>query len=472
MPVKCDIGVIGLSVMGRGLARNIADHGFQVAGFNRNGEVTKAVMQEEPNANLHPVFSLQELMETLSKPRRILLMIKAGEPVDQMLDQLIPLLEPGDIVMDGGNSFFADTRRRTKRLAEHGLHFFGVGVSGGETGARFGPAIMPGGARDHYALIGPILESIAARAEDGMPCCTYIGPDGAGHFVKMVHNGIEYADMQLIAESYLVLKSVGGFSNHELADIFAQWNTGELRSYLIGITAEVLREPDDLSAGDLVDHIEDAAGQKGTGRWASIESLEQGVDLSMITGAVDARILSGHQDERRLADLGAPEAQQISDRHSFVETVRQGLYLGKIAAYAQGFALMHNASKQYGWNLNLGAIASIFRAGCIIQAAFLSDITAAFERNPELENLLLDPAFAARVRAGHMALRQTVANGVLSGVPMPVMTSAVAYLDGYRGAPVGANLIQAQRDYFGAHTYRRTDRDGVFHHEWGQHNGR
>ena len=468
MTQKWTIGVIGLSVMGRGLARNMADHGFQVAGFNRSADVTRAVMEEEPNKNLHPVYSLSELMDVLEKPRRILLMIKAGDPVDQMIDQLIPMLDPGDIILDGGNSFFADTRRRTEKLTAHGMHYFGVGVSGGETGARFGPAIMPGGSKENYTFIQPVLEAIAAKAEDGAPCCAYMGPDGAGHFVKMVHNGIEYADMQLIAEAYLALKTIGGCSNQEISDIFAEWNKGELRSYLIGITAEVLREKDDLTDGDLVDRIEDAAQQKGTGRWTSIESLEQGVNLSMITGAVYARILSSNLAERKQADLGAPTVQTASDRAAFVETVRQGLYIGKIAAYAQGFALMRDASVQYEWELNLGKIASIFRAGCIIQAAFLGDITAAFERNAGLQNLLLDPIFAERVRVGHAALRQVVAQGVLCGVPMPVMTSAVSYLDGYRGAPVGANLIQAQRDYFGAHTYHRTDREGVFHHEWGR----
>ncbi len=468
MTQKCTIGVVGLSVMGRGLARNMADHGFQVAGFNRNPDVTRAVMEEEPNQNLHPVFSLTELMEVLEKPRRILLMIKAGDPVDQMIDQLIPLMEEGDIILDGGNSFFADTRRRTEKLAAHKMHYFGVGVSGGETGARFGPAIMPGGHKENYAFIQPVLEAIAAKAEDGAPCCAYMGPDGAGHFVKMVHNGIEYADMQLIAESYLALKTIGGFSNAELADIFAEWNKGELRSYLIGITAEVLREKDDLTPADLVDQIEDAAQQKGTGRWTSIESLEQGVNLSMITGAVYARILSARLAERQQANLGTPAVQTATDRAAFAETVRQGLYIGKIAAYAQGFALMRDASTTYAWDLDLGKIASIFRAGCIIQAAFLGDITAAFGRNAGLQNLLLDPVFAERVREGHTALRQVVAQGVLCGVPMPVLSSAVSYLDGYRGAPVGANLIQAQRDYFGAHTYHRVDREGVFHHEWGR----
>lgn len=471
MSIMCDIGVIGLSVMGRGLARNIADHGFEVAGFNRNPDVTRAVMEEEPNARLHPVFSLTELMETLKKPRRVLLMIKAGDPVDQMLDQLIPLMEPGDMVLDGGNSYFGDTRRRSERLAAHGLHYFGVGVSGGETGARFGPAIMPGGNREGYTQIAPILEAIAAKAEDGSPCCAYMGPDGAGHFVKMVHNGIEYADMQLIAESYLALKTVGGFENHEIADLFAQWNTGELRSYLIGITAEVLREPDDLAEGDLVDHIEDAAGQKGTGRWTSIEALHQGIDLSMITGAVGARILSG-DPVRVKADLGAPTVQRAADRDAFAETVREGLYVGKLIAYAQGFAMLRDASERYQWSLDLGSIASIFRAGCIIQASLLGDIMTAFAHDPDLHNLLLDPTFAQRVRRGQQSLRETVAQGICNGMPMPVMTSAVSYLDGLRGAPVGANLIQAQRDCFGAHTYHRTDREGVFHHEWGQNNDR
>lgn len=472
---QMDIGLIGLSVMGRNLALNMADHGILVGGYNRHKEVTDNVMRETPHDNLIPFYDLKELVGALKKPRKVFLMIKAGTPVDAVIAQLVPLLEKEDIILDGGNSFFEDTRRRTKELEKFHIHYFGVGVSGGETGARFGPAIMPGGDKEAYTAIQPILEAIAARAEDdGAPCCAYMGPDGAGHYVKMVHNGIEYADMQLIAESYLLLKNIGGFANESLSKIYAKWNEGELRSYLIGITADVFQEKDDLCQGELLDQIEDSAQQKGTGRWASIEALKQGVDISMITGAVDARIISNHLTERAEAfqKITGPKVERDPHPESFIETVRAALYTAKIAAYAQGFALMRDASEQYHWSLELGGIAAVFRAGCIIQAAFLNDITAAFRNEAALENLMLSPFFLNHIEKGQNALRKAVAQGVISGIPLPAMTAALSYLDAYRGAPVGANLIQAQRDYFGAHTYRRIDREGVFHHEWGRANAK
>ena len=462
-----DIGIVGLSVMGRSLALNMADHGIRVAGYNRSRAVTEEVVRQHPHENLTPFYSLDELVAALTRPRRIMLMIQAGAPVDAVIRQLEPLLEQGDIILDGGNSFFEDTRRRSAALAGKGIQYFGVGISGGEEGARHGPSIMPGGDKNAYPLIQPILEAIAATAE-GTPCCTYIGPDGAGHYVKMVHNGIEYADMQLIAESYLLLKYIGGFSNDALAGLFSEWNKGELKSFLIGITADIFREADDLADGSLVDHILDSAAQKGTGRWTSIESLRQGVDISTITAAAGARVMSNALEIRKQArDLIEPPAlQRIPDRTAFAEQVRQALYTAKIIAYAQGFSLMRDASERYGWALDLGSIAAIFRAGCIIQADFLNDITAAFRRDPALSSLLLDEFFRSRLAAGHNSLRACAAAGLQSGLPLPAMTNALSYLDQFRGQHVGANLIQAQRDLFGAHTFARTDRPGVFHHEW------
>lgn len=464
---KSDIGIIGLSVMGRSLALNMADHGFKVSGYNRSASVTEQVMEDHPHENLFPFYSLDEFVNSLEHPRKVMLMIQAGAPVDAVIDQLIPLLEQGDIVMDGGNSFFEDTRRRSKTLAEAGIHYLGVGISGGEEGARFGPSIMPGGEESAYQAVRPILDAIAAKAM-GDPCCAYIGPDGAGHYVKMVHNGIEYADMQLIAEAYLLLKYVGNFSNLELSDIFREWNQGELKSYLIGITAGIFREADDLDGGQLIDRILDSAKQKGTGRWASIESLKQGVDISMITSACGARILSNHLDERKMASaqIEGPAIRQADDRAAFAETVRRALYAGKIIAYAQGFSLMQDASERYGWNLDLGTIASIFRAGCVIQAVFLDDITKAYEADSNAGNLMFHPFFRNRINEYQESLRRAASTGVLNGLPVPALSQAASYLDAFRSPASGANLIQAQRDCFGAHTYERTDRPGSFHHEW------
>lgn len=464
---RTQIGVIGLAVMGRSLAQNMADHGLKVGAYNRSREVTEALVREQPHENLIPFYGLKELVESQERPRKFLIMVKAGNPVDLVIGQLLPFLAEGDMILDGGNSFFEDTRRREKELKEKGIYYFGTGVSGGELGARFGPSIMPGGDRQAYGQVAPVLEAIAARAQ-GEPCCAYMGPDGAGHYVKMVHNGIEYADMQLIAEAYLLLKYAGGFSNKELANVFTDWNEGELKSYLIGITAGIFREKDDFSDGELIDYILDSAGQKGTGRWTSLESLKQGVNVSMITAACNARIMSNRIAERNEAkDLyDSPLQAVVPDKEAFQEQVRRGLYTAKIAAYAQGFDLLSHASVEYGWNLDYGKIASVFRAGCIIQAVFLDDITNAFRKNRELSNLMRDSFFLDGINHGQESLRQIVSMGILSGVPVPAMSQAVAYLDAFRGAPAGANLIQAQRDCFGAHTYERTDRPGTFHHDW------
>lgn len=471
---KTDIGIIGLAVMGRSLALNMADHGFKVGGYNRSKEVTDTVMREHPHKNLIPFYTLEELVESQEHPRKFMMMVKAGNPVDAVIAQLEPLLDEGDILIDGGNSFFEDTRRRTEALTQKGIHYFGVGVSGGEKGARFGPSIMPGGNEQAYKTVAPILEAIAAKAQ-GEPCCAYMGPDGAGHYVKMVHNGIEYADMQLIAESYLLLKYAGGFTNEELADEFSKWNQGELKSFLIGITAGIFSEADDFEEGRLVDHIVDSAGQKGTGRWTSLESLKQGVNVSMITAACNARIMSNRLEERTAAKkvIKGPKTMEGTrktpvQKETFADLVREGLYAAKIVAYAQGFDLLSHASTEYGWDLDFGRIAAIFRAGCIIQAEFLNDITRAYEKNPKLTNLILDGFFLDKINKNQESLRSILSCGILSGIPMPAMSQAAAYLDAFRGMPVGANLIQAQRDCFGAHTYERVDRQGTFHHEWGQ----
>ena len=464
--MKLDIGIIGLSVMGRSLALNMADHGFLVAGYNRSASVTEQVVKEHYHKNLFPFYTLPDFVNSLSRPRKVMLMIQAGNPVDLVIEQLTALLEKGDIILDGGNSFYEDTKRRAGYLKEKGIRYLGVGISGGEEGARFGPSIMPGGEKAAYEEVRNILETIAAKAK-GEPCCAYIGPEGAGHYVKMVHNGIEYADMQLIAEAYLLLKQVGGFSNQELAHQFELWKEGELNSFLIQITADILREPDDRAPGELIDSILDSARQKGTGRWMSIEALKQGVDVSMITAAANARVMSNHLEQRKKAAnlIKAPSRQKQGEKKAFASLVREALVTGKIIAYAQGFSLMADASQQFGWDLNLDQIASIFRAGCIIQADILTDIMAAFQENKK-ENLIFDGFFAERINRYQESLRTAVSIGILNGVPMPALSNAVSYLDALRAESFGANLIQAQRDYFGAHTFERKDQDGIFHHDW------
>jgi len=466
---KQPIGVIGMAVMGRNLALNIASRGHKVSVFNRSREKTDEVMADSPDAGLVPTYTLAEFVESLETPRRILLMVKAGAGTDAVIEELKPLLAKGDVLIDGGNTFFQDTRRRNQELADAGFHFIGTGVSGGEEGALKGPSIMPGGPKDAYDLVAPILTQIAAKAPDGTPCVAYIGPDGAGHYVKMVHNGIEYGDMQLIAESYAVLKDVLGLSNAELADIYTQWNDGELDSYLIEITSRIFRKHDDQTDADLVDVVLDRAAQKGTGKWTSQSALDLGIPLPLITESVFARIVSSLKEERVAASevLVGPDAPKFGgDRDAFIEAVRKALYLSKIVSYAQGFAQMRAASDEYQWDLQYGEIARIFRAGCIIRARFLQKITDAYARQPALANLLLDPYFQKVAADYQAALREVVATAVKRGVPVPCFASAIAYYDSYRSARLPANLLQAQRDFFGAHTFERIDGQGSFHADW------
>ena len=463
-----DILMVGLAVMGRSLALNMADHNYEVAVYNRSYSLTEEMNKRTPHEHITAFKELRDAIRSLKKPRKVMLMVKAGKPVDLVIEQLIPLLEEGDIIIDGGNSFFEDTMQREAYLKEKGLHFFGIGISGGEEGARFGPSIMPGGDPLVYDEIRPVMEAIAAKAEDGKACCTYIGKDGAGHYVKMVHNGIEYADMQLIAEAYLLLKHAGCYSNAEISHIFTQWNQSELDSFLIRISADIFKESDADQGGELLDKIVDSAAQKGTGRWASIEALKQGVDISMITAACNARVMSNQLAQRNEAVKCYPHQPLAQKKDAtFVEEVRKGLYAAKIIAYAQGFDLLKHASKLYEWNLSLGDIASVFRAGCIIQARFLNDIMAAYDRDTQLSHLLLDNFFSTQIKTHQNSLRYVAKQAVTQHLPIPSMSNAIAYLDMFASSHMGANLIQAQRDYFGAHTYQRIDQEGNFHHEWG-----
>lgn len=463
-----DIGVVGMAVMGSNLALNMADHDFSVAVYNYTPDLTEKFVTERPHKNITGYYELAEFVQSLKKPRKIMLMIMAGAPVDSMVEQLSQILDEGDIIIDGGNSYFGDTRRRYDFCKERGLHFYGMGISGGENGARRGPSIMPGGNKETYPEIQPIYEAIAAKASDGKPCCTYIGEDGAGHYVKMVHNGIEYADMQLIAEAYLLLKYVGGYDNAAISKIFNEWNQGELKSFLIGIAADIFAEKDP-AGGEVVDYIQDAAGQKGTGRWTSIESMKQGVNISMITAACNARVMSNLTGRVKAQEVIQKPALTKEEGEAFVEAVRQSLYTAKIVAYAQGFSLYRSASETYGWNLDYGQIAAIFRAGCIIQAEFLNKITEAYDKNPSLENLIFDEFFLEKINANQDSLRKIVALAVSIGIPVPAYADALEYLDAYSSPRVGANLIQALRDYFGAHTFKRTDKEGSFHHQWQEH---
>ncbi|MBR8506547.1 NADP-dependent phosphogluconate dehydrogenase [Burkholderia cenocepacia] len=467
---KQAIGVIGLAVMGRNLALNIESRGYAVSVFNRSREKTDELIAEFPGRNLVPTYTLEEFVASLETPRRILMMVKAGEATDATIASLKPLLEKGDVLIDGGNTHFTDTIRRNQELAQSGLHFIGTGVSGGEEGALRGPSIMPGGQRDAYDLVEPILKQIAAKApSDGEPCVAYMGPDGAGHYVKMVHNGIEYGDMQLIAESYSVLKDVAGLTNDELGAVYTEWNQGELDSYLIEITSKIFGKKDEETGKHLVDVILDRAAQKGTGKWTSQNALDLGVPLPLITESVFARVLSSLKTERVAASkiLSGPAAVPFDgDRAAFVEAVRRALYLSKVISYAQGFAQLRTASEEYGWNLDLGTIAKIFRAGCIIRARFLQKITDAYAKDPALANLLLDPYFKDIAANYQTALRDVVVAAVKAGVPVPAFASAVAYFDSYRSERLPANLVQAQRDFFGAHTFERTDKPGSFHANW------
>ncbi|MBS9438504.1 NADP-dependent phosphogluconate dehydrogenase [Photorhabdus noenieputensis] len=464
---KQQIGVVGMAVMGRNLALNIESRGYSVSIFNRSSDKTDEVIAENPGKKLVPSYTIEEFVDSLEKPRRILLMVKAGEATDKTIASLTPHLDKGDILIDGGNTYFQDTIRRNRELSAQGFNFIGTGVSGGEEGALKGPSIMPGGQKEAYELVAPILQEIAAKAE-GEPCVAYIGPDGAGHYVKMVHNGIEYGDMQLIAEAYSLLKNALNLSNEELSEIFTDWNNGELSSYLIEITADIFRKKDE--AGQyLVDVILDEAANKGTGKWTSQSSLDLGIPVTLITESVFARYISSLKDQRVAAAkvLSGPEAQPFKgDKAEFIEKVRRALYLGKIVSYAQGFQQLKAASDEYQWNLNYGEIAGIFRAGCIIRAQFLQKITDAYNENADIANLLLAPYFKKIADEYQQALRDVVSYGVQNGIPTPTFSAAISYYDSYRSAVLPANLIQAQRDYFGAHTYKRTDKEGIFHTEW------
>lgn len=465
---KQQIGVIGLAVMGKNLALNIESRGFSVSVYNRSSSKTEEFLQEAKGKNVVGTYSIEEFVQSLETPRKILLMVKAGTATDATIQSLLPHLEKDDILIDGGNTYYKDTQRRNKELAESGIHFIGTGVSGGEEGALKGPSIMPGGQKEAHELVKPILEAISAKV-DGEPCTTYIGPDGAGHYVKMVHNGIEYGDMQLISESYFILKQVLGLSADELHEVFAEWNKGELDSYLIEITADIFTKKDEETGKPLVDVILDKAGQKGTGKWTSQSSLDLGVPLPIITESVFSRFLSAMKEERVKASkvLSGPEASAFEgDKAEFVEAIRKALYMSKICSYAQGFAQMRSASEEYDWNLSYGDIAMIFRGGCIIRAQFLQKIKDAYDRESALTNLLLDPYFKEIVEGYQSALREVISLAVKHGIPVPGFSSALAYYDSYRTETLPANLLQAQRDYFGAHTYQRIDKDGIFHTEW------
>ncbi|MBG9985865.1 NADP-dependent phosphogluconate dehydrogenase [Facklamia sp. DSM 111018] len=466
------VGVIGMAVMGKNLALNIESRGYDVAIFNRSSSKTEAVIQENPHKKLVPRYSLEEFVSSLEKPRRIILMVKAGFATDATIQSLIPLLDKGDILIDGGNTFFKDTIRRSEELANSGIHFIGMGVSGGEEGALKGPALMPGGQKEAYELVAPILEQIAAKApSDQEPCVSYIGENGAGHYVKMVHNGIEYGDMQLIAESYDIMRHFLGMEVDEIAQVFKEWNHGELDSYLIEITADILTKKDPVSGEAMVDVILDRAGNKGTGKWTSQSALDLGVPLPTITESVYARYISAMKEQRLKASeiLSGPhhDPKRLEENQQvWVEKIRQALYFSKIMSYAQGFAQYHAVSEAFEWELNFGEIAKIFRAGCIIRAQFLQKISDAYTRNPELENLLLDDYFREITDAYQASVRDVVALSVQAGIPVPGFSSAIAYYDSYRTAVLPANIIQAQRDYFGAHTYERIDRPGSYHFLW------
>lgn len=465
---KQQFGVIGMAVMGKNLAMNIESRGYSVSIYNRSSEKTDEVLAETKGRNFKGTYSIEDFVQSLETPRKIMLMVKAGAPTDATIEQLIPHLDKGDILIDGGNTFFVDTQRRNKKLSDLGIHFIGTGVSGGEEGALKGPSIMPGGQKEAYELVAPIFKDISAKV-NGDPCTTYIGPDGAGHYVKMVHNGIEYGDMQLICEAYFLLKNVLGLNAGELHEVFAEWNKGELDSYLIEITKDIFTKIDDETGKPLVDMILDTAGQKGTGKWTSQNALDLGVPLPVITESVFARFISAMKDERVAASklLSGPEAKTFTgDKQAFIESVRKALYMSKICSYAQGFAQMRAASEEYDWNLQYGEIAMIFRGGCIIRAQFLQKIKDAYDREPGLKNLLLDPYFKEIVESYQHALRETISFAVQYGIPVPCFSSALAYYDSYRTATLPANLLQAQRDYFGAHTYERIDREGIFHTNW------
>ncbi|GMS95459.1 hypothetical protein PENTCL1PPCAC_17634, partial [Pristionchus entomophagus] len=472
-----DIAVIGLAVMGQNLILNMNDHGFVVCAYNRTtSKVDDFLANEAKGTKIVGAHSIEEMCRLVKRPRRIVILVKAGSPVQAMIDSIVPFLEPGDIIIDSGNSEYTDSNRRTKELAAKGLHFVGTGISGGEEGARYGPSIMPGGDPKAWPHIKEIFQAVSAKT-DGQPCCEWVGESGSGHFVKMVHNGIEYGDMQLIAEAYNLLKDAVGLNHDEMADVMDEWNKGELDSFLIEITANILRFKDEKGE-TLLPKIRDAAGQKGTGKWTCFASLEYGIPVTLIGEAVFARCLSALKDERVRASKELPQSDidpstLIKDKKEFIKQIQQALYASKIASYAQGFMLLAAASKEFGWNLNYGAIALMWRGGCIIRSRFLGDIKKAFDSNPNLANLLLDNFFKDAVAKAHKAWRTVVSMAVLLEIPVPALSTALAFLDGYKRDTLPANLIQAQRDYFGAHTYELTAAPGKWHHtNWTGKGGR
>jgi 6-phosphogluconate dehydrogenase len=473
---SCDIGLIGLAVMGQNLVLNMNDHGYRVAVFNRTvSKVDEFLHNEAAGTRVVGTHSIEEFVQALKRPRRAMLMVKAGSTVDEMIAQLLPHLEKGDIVIDGGNSHYPDTNRRTKDLAEKGILFIGTGVSGGEEGARFGPSIMPGGNPAAWPHVKEIFQAIAAKVEDGTPCCDWVGEDGAGHYVKMVHNGIEYGDMQLICEAYHLLQEGLALNADALHEVFADWNRGELDSYLIEITAEIFKKKDD-DGTPLIDKILDTAGQKGTGKWTGISALELGTPVTLIGEAVFARCLSALKEERVKASavLAGPKRPAPPDRSTFIEDVRRALYCSKMISYAQGYMLLREAAKEQKWNLNFGGIALMWRGGCIIRSRFLGKIKEAYDKNPQLNNLLLDDFFSKVLNDYQASWRRALIHAIEAGVPTPAFSTALSFFDGYRTGRLPANLLQAQRDFFGAHTYERVDksRGEFFHTNWTGRGGR
>ena len=463
-------GLIGLGVMGQNFVLNVERNGYGAAVYNRTAETTeKYIAGPAAGKNIKPAYTLKEFVDSLESPRKIMLLVKAGAPVDATIQQLIPLLDKGDLIIDGGNSFFTDTERRAKELESQGFNFFGMGVSGGEEGALWGPSLMPGGSRDAYKEVEPIMNAVAAKAdEDGEPCVTYLGPGGSGHYVKMVHNGIEYGDMELIAEAYCLLDRALGLSAQEFHEIFTEWNKAELSSFLIEITAKVFSKVDEDTGKPLVEVILDKAGQKGTGRWMGENALELGISIPTIIAAVNGRIISSQKEERVHASsvLTGPTKKYEGGSQKLIDATRDALYVSKICSYAQGMSLLKKASVEYGYNMDLGAIARIWRAGCIIRARLLNDITSAFNRNKDLPNLLVDDAFRESVNSRQESWRFVIKCAIEMGIPMPAMSASLAYYDSYRSERLPANLIQAQRDFFGAHTFERTDKQGTFHADW------
>ncbi|MDY2878148.1 MAG: decarboxylating NADP(+)-dependent phosphogluconate dehydrogenase [Candidatus Cryptobacteroides sp.] len=473
---KSDIGLIGLAVMGENLVLNMESKGFRVSVYNRTVEkVDKFVQGRGKDKNIFGARSLEEFVSSLKSPRKVFLMVKAGQAVDDFIEKLIPVLDPGDVIIDGGNTHFPDTARRTAYVESKGLLYIGTGVSGGEEGALKGPSMMPGGSPAAWPLVKPIFQGICAKVENGQPCCDWVGEGGAGHFVKMVHNGIEYGDIQLICECYHIMKELLGMSNEEMHETFAEWNKGDLDSYLVEITRDILAKKDE-DGNYVLDYILDTAGQKGTGKWTAISALDAGVPLTLIGESVFARCLSAQKEERVAASKilqGPAPAKFAGDRKAFLEDLRKALFAAKVVSYAQGYALMKAAAKEYGWNLNYGGIALMWRGGCIIRSVFLGKIKEAFDNNPDIANILLDPYFSGKLAEAQSGWRNVLAQAIVNGVPAPCLSAALEYYDGYRCERLPANLLQAQRDFFGAHTYERTDmpRGQFFHTNWTGHGG-